>query len=99
MENKTLNPGEVLKKICLVNYTFNIVILGFALTTTVHEQAQSNRACNILQFCCLGLSLGVLFFLYFYLLLTSNTSWFTGKGKSTKSWLWTSVTCYCLNNC
>ena len=33
---------------------------------TMHEQAQSNRACNILQFCCFGLSLGVLIFLYFF---------------------------------
>ena len=24
---------------------------GFVFTSTVHEQAQSNRTCNILQFC------------------------------------------------
>ena len=30
-------------------------------------QAQSNRVCNILQFCCFGLSLGVLFFSVFLL--------------------------------
>jgi hypothetical protein len=30
--------------------------------STVHEQAKSNRVCNILQFCRVGLSLGILIF-------------------------------------
>jgi hypothetical protein len=33
-----------------------------APSSTVHEQTQSNRACNILQFCRAGLSLWILFF-------------------------------------
>ena len=36
-----------------------------ALITTVHEQEQSNGTCNILQFCCFGLSLGFYFFYIF----------------------------------
>jgi hypothetical protein len=38
---------------------------NFALSSTVHEQAQSNgRACNIVQFCRVGLSLGIMFSLF-----------------------------------
>jgi hypothetical protein len=36
----------------------------YYMLIVVHDgvQAQSNRACNILQFCRVGLSLGILFF-------------------------------------
>jgi hypothetical protein len=34
----------------------------FALSSTIDEQAQSKRACNIFQFCHFGCSLGIRFF-------------------------------------